>query len=116
MFVKDYTFKTKHQRPSKSGKVHTYFRYKAIVVLQCDSCNTVFERPKGSMDPKRLSNNYFHVCNDCDTYKFAQRKGVERKQIWNMPASSDIPIGKLQTAKDSPQPQEAVALGFLTAR
>ena len=47
------------------------------------------------MDPKRLSNNYFHVCDNCNAKVFAQKKGVERKQMWNLSASSDIPIGKL---------------------
>ena len=47
------------------------------------------------MDYKRLNNNYFHVCDNCDSKKFAQKKGVERKQVWNMSASSDVPIGKL---------------------
>jgi len=47
------------------------------------------------MDPKRLSNNYFHVCKNCDSKRFAQRKGIERKQVWNMSASSSKPIGKL---------------------
>jgi hypothetical protein len=46
------------------------------------------------MDPKRISNNYFHVCANCDPKKFAQRKGVEQKKIWNMPAGVDLPIGK----------------------
>ena len=47
------------------------------------------------MDYKRLNNNFFHVCKKCDSKRFAQKKGVERKQVWNMSASSDIPIGKL---------------------
>ena len=47
------------------------------------------------MDPKRLNNNYFHVCGNCDAKVFAQKKGVEKKQIWDMPASLDIPIGKI---------------------
>jgi len=46
------------------------------------------------MDHRRLSNNYFHVCALCDAKKFAQRKGVERKQIWDMPASTTLPVGK----------------------
>jgi hypothetical protein len=53
-----------------------------------------FKRLKGSMDPKRLSNNYFHCCADCNSKKFAQRKGVERKKIWDMPASSTLPINR----------------------
>ena len=59
------------------------------------SVNKRFERARGSMDPKRLSNNYFHVCKNCDSKVFAQKKGVERKQVWNMSASSSTPIGKL---------------------
>lgn len=47
------------------------------------------------MDPKRLNNNYFHVCENCDAKRFAQKKGVERKQVWNLHASSNIPISKL---------------------
>jgi hypothetical protein len=47
------------------------------------------------MDPKRISNNYFHVCENCDAKTFAQKKGVEKKQIWNIPASSDLDISKI---------------------
>jgi hypothetical protein len=54
-----------------------------------------FNRLRGSMDPKRLSNSYFHVCKNCDSKKFAQKKGVEQKQKWNMTASSSTPISKL---------------------
>jgi hypothetical protein len=46
------------------------------------------------MDAKRLSNNYFHVCSECDPKRFAQRKGVEQKKIWDMPASTDLPVGR----------------------
>jgi hypothetical protein len=81
MFIREYKLKKQHTRVSKAGK--------------CDNCDTEFERARGSMDPKRLNNNYFHVCKTCDSKKFAQRKGVERKQIWNMPASSDMPISNI---------------------
>ena len=94
MFMREYTQKTKHERISKLGKVHEYFREVTMVILRCDSCDVEFERPRGSMNPKRLNNNYFHVCSNCDAKKFAQKKGVERKQVWNLPASSDLPIGK----------------------
>jgi hypothetical protein len=47
------------------------------------------------MDPKRLSNNYFHVCENCNAKVFAQKKGVEKKKMWDLPASSNIPISKL---------------------
>ena len=95
MFLKQYSKKTKHTRNSKHGKEHTYFRHVTLVVLKCDSCECEFERPKGSMDPKRVSNNYYHVCNSCDAKVFAQKKGVDRKKIWDLPASLDIPISKL---------------------
>jgi hypothetical protein len=95
MFLKEYTLKRIYERLSKNGKSHKYYRDTTMVVLRCDSCDTQFERNRGSMDPKRLSNNYFHVCSNCDAKVFAQKKGVEKKQIWDMPASLDIPIGKL---------------------
>jgi hypothetical protein len=66
MFLEEYKKQTRHVRKSKTG-----------------------------MDPKRLSNNYFHVCSNCDAKVFAQKKGVERKRVWNLYASSDIPISKL---------------------
>jgi hypothetical protein len=54
-----------------------------------------FIRERGSMDPTRLNNNYFHVCSNCDAKRFGQKRGVERKQVWDMSASSNLPIGKL---------------------
>ena len=95
MFLNEFTEKTRHIRRSKNGVEHQYYRQKTYVKLRCDCCNLEFVRPRGSMDPKRLNNNYFHVCKNCDAKKFAQKKGVERKQIWNLSASSDLPIGKL---------------------
>jgi len=95
MFIKEYTLKKRHERISKLGKVHQYYRDVTMVILRCDSCDAEFERSRGKMDPKRLSNNYFHVCSNCDAKVFAQKKGVEKKQIWNLHASSDIPISKL---------------------
>jgi hypothetical protein len=47
------------------------------------------------MDPKRLSNNYFHVCSSCDAKRFAQRKRVDKSKIWDMKASSLEDISKL---------------------
>ncbi len=95
MFLKEFKKETRHTRLSKLGKHHAYTRLQSFVVLRCDSCDTEFTRPRGSMDPKRLNNNYFHVCSNCDSKKFAQKKGVEKKQIWNLSASSTMPIGKL---------------------
>ena len=95
MFIKQYTISKRHERLSKTGKMHQYWRSSTICVFRCDCCSADFERSRGSMDPKRLSNNYFHVCNDCDAKKFAQKKGVERKQVWNLSASSGLDISKL---------------------
>jgi hypothetical protein len=94
MFIKEYHKQTRHVRKSKTGKEHSYKRELTICMFRCDSCDAEFERPRGKIDPKRLSNNYFHVCGNCDSKRFAQKKGVERKQVWNLPASSNLPIGK----------------------
>lgn len=95
MILEEYIVKTKHVRKSKNGKQHEYYRNKSIILLKCDNCDQNFERPRGSMDPKRLSNNYFHVCDNCDAKRFAQRRGVDRRKVWTLNASSDLPIGKL---------------------
>jgi predicted RNA-binding Zn-ribbon protein involved in translation (DUF1610 family) len=95
MFIKQSVVETSHVRKSKTGIEHAYTRKKTLVHFRCDNCGEEFTRERGSMDPKRLSNNYFHVCVDCDAKKFAQRKGVERKKIWTLNASSDLPISKL---------------------
>ena len=95
MFIKEFKEETRHVRKSKLGAEHAYTRMCTYAVFRCDSCDTEFVRPRGSMDPKRLNNNYFHVCKTCDSKRFAQKKGVERKQVWNLHASSSIPISKL---------------------
>jgi len=95
MFLGEYTLKKRHERISKHGKVHAYYRDLTMVQFRCDNCGSEFERTRGSMDPKRLNNNYFHVCSNCDAKRFAQKRGVTAKKVWNMSASSDMPIGKL---------------------
>jgi hypothetical protein len=95
MFLTLEYLETKHIRTSKLGNNHEYSRQKTVVVFRCDSCAEIFKRDKGNMSPKRLSNNYFHVCGNCDSKRFAQRKGVERKHIWDMPASSLKDISQL---------------------
>jgi hypothetical protein len=82
-------------RTSKTGESHRYTRSRTIVVLKCDSCQSVFERSLGEMDPRRLSENHYHVCKNCDTKRFAQKRGVENRRLWNMPADSDIDISRL---------------------
>lgn len=94
MFIQTKRIKTAYTRLSKLGRSHEYYRDKTIAVFHCDECGIEFERDLKHIDHKRLSNNYFHVCANCDPYRFAQRKGVERKKIWDMPASIDWPVGK----------------------
>ena len=94
MFIKEYLIDTWHMRRSKLGNQHGYCRKKTMVVLRCDACDVEFIRERGKMDPKRLNNNYFHVCENCDAKKFAQQKGVDKRKVWQLKASSDLPINK----------------------
>ena len=94
MYIETEIVKTVYTRSSKTGFNHTYTRNKIVVVLRCDNCDEIFRRDLKKIDRKRLSNNYFHVCGNCDAKRFAQRKGVERKKIWDMPASVELPVGK----------------------
>lgn len=94
MFVNSFKEKYLHKRTSKLGKEHSYVRYKTVLLFRCDCCGNEFNRDRAKIDPKRISNNYFHVCSSCDSKRFAQKKGVEKRIIWDMPASSTLPIGR----------------------
>ncbi len=94
MFIKKETSRVEYTRTSKLGNKHVYYRDQTLAVFRCDNCDAVFKRPLKKISSKRLSNNYFHCCPDCDAKRFAQKKGVERKKIWDMPASIDWPVGK----------------------
>lgn len=95
MFLHETKEKNRYTRQSKLGVSHTYYRYKTILHFICDNCGTEFSREKGSMNHMRISNNFFHVCKNCDAKRFAQMKGVERKKVWSLTASSNLPIGKI---------------------
>jgi len=94
MFLKTRTQRTTYSRTSKLGLTHDYERIKTIAEFRCDNCDAEFERDIQKVNRKRLSNNYFHVCSNCDSKRFAQRKGVEQKKIWDLPASTTLPVGK----------------------
>jgi hypothetical protein len=94
MFLKTETKETQYFRKSKLGIGHVYTRLKTLALFRCDNCDEVFRRDLKHVDRKRLSNNYFHCCSKCDSKRFAQRKGVERKKIWDLPASSTLPVGR----------------------
>ena len=95
MFIDIKYEETVYSRLSKLGKEHSYVRKKTVAVFRCDNCKEVFRREKGKIDPKRLSNNYFHCCNRCDSKRFAQKKGAERRTIWDMPVSSLNDVSQL---------------------
>ena len=88
MYIGTEFVKTSHYRTNKQGNTHSYLRRKTVIIFRCDSCQGIFKRDKGKMDPKRLNNNFYHVCGDCDAKKFAQEKGVEARRVWDMPVSS----------------------------
>jgi hypothetical protein len=94
MFLRIKTQISEYIRVSKTGLEHPYKRSKTIAVFRCDECEELIERDLKHVDKKRLSNNYFHCCSNCDPKRFAQRKGVEQKKIWDMPASTTLPVGK----------------------
>lgn len=94
MFIEIKIQENQYTRHSKCGLEHTYKRKKTLAVFRCDNCDKIFSRDLKHIDRKRLSNNYFHCCPDCDAKKFAQRKGVEQKKIWDLPASTNLPVGK----------------------
>ena len=40
------------------------------------------------MEAKRRTNTYFHVCTKCDAKRFAQRKGLDKRYIWDRSVNS----------------------------
>lgn len=95
MYLAEETTTVVYTRISKLGEEHSYVRNKRICVFRCDNCGEIFRRERAKMSPKRLSNNYFHCCVNCNAKTFAQKKGVERRNIWDRPASSLDDISKL---------------------
>jgi len=95
MFIGTESEITQHTRVSKLENKHQYNRTRTYALFRCDNCGESFRRLKGSMDPKRLNNNYFHCCSNCDSKRFAQKKGAERRTIWDLPVDSDLDISRL---------------------
>jgi hypothetical protein len=95
MFITTELETTQHTRISKLGVEHEYNRTRTVAVFRCDNCGELFKRLKEKVSPKRLNNNYFHCCEHCDAKRFAQKKGVERRLIWDMPVSSSLDISRL---------------------
>jgi hypothetical protein len=95
MYLKEEKQVISYTRTSKLGKEHTHTRIKTVCMFRCDNCGEIFRRERAKMSPKRLSNNYFHCCINCNAKTFAQKKGSERRTIWDRPASSLDDISKL---------------------
>jgi len=94
MYLRQETRTQEYVRSSKLGKEHVYKRDKTVAIFRCDNCDGPFERDLKNIDHRRLSNNYFHCCPNCDAKRFAQKKSIDRKKIWDMPASSTLPVSK----------------------
>jgi hypothetical protein len=94
MYLRSFKELMSYLRPSKNGKTHEYKRHRTMLLFRCDNCDAEFTRLRSKMSPKRISNNYFHICELCDAKRFAQRKGVEKRKIWDMPAGTDLPVGR----------------------
>ena len=88
MFIETLRTMRLYERKSKLGVYHTFHRKNTIYVFKCDSCGTTFLRPKAQVDVTRASNDFKHVCNLCDSKKFAQTVGVKMRKIYKMDASS----------------------------
>lgn len=95
MFIETKTELKQYIRYSKLGNAHNYYRKQTYAIFICDNCGDKFSRSLSKMSSKRINNNYFHCCVNCDVKKFAQRKGVEKKKMWDLPASSTKNIGRL---------------------
>lgn len=94
MYLYSKILENQYTRTSKLGVEHSYIRKKTIAIFRCDNCNSEFERSLKSIDSKRLNNNYFHCCSNCDAKRFAQRKGVEHKKVWDWSTDLDITVDK----------------------
>lgn len=95
MFIETKKIKTEYTKVSKLKNAHSYSRIKTVAILQCDSCQSLFERDQGSMDHRRISDQFYHVCTTCNPKQFAQKKGVERRQLWKLHVDSDVDITKI---------------------
>jgi hypothetical protein len=95
VFVEIQKIQTEYNRLSKNGRSHTYCRYKTVALLRCDACRLTFTRELGTTDRKRLSDQYRHVCANCNQKSFAQSVGVESRRFWNISVDTDLDISKL---------------------
>ena len=85
----DFYVDIRKMRPNFRAKIyHTFHRKNTIFVFKCDSCGVTFLRPRAKVDPERATNDYKHVCPNCDTKRFAQKVGVKMRKVYKLDASS----------------------------
>jgi hypothetical protein len=92
MFIETLKTLRLHKRESKLGTVHTFRRTYTLYVFRCDACDSVFMRPKSRVSVIRATNDFKHVCGNCDHKKFAQRQGVKMRRVYKMDCSSTYTI------------------------
>ena len=81
MFIRTEQTVQYFMRKGVKGEHHPYKRNKTLVYFKCDNCSEEFVRDKGRIDPKRLCDDYSHVCPKCDPKRFAQKP--KNKKIAN---------------------------------
>ena len=92
MFIETLRTLKLHKRESKLGTVHTFRRRYTIYVFKCDACSNTFMRPKSRVSAARATNDFKHVCGECDPKKFAQQQGVKMRRVYKMDCSSEYTI------------------------
>ena len=95
MYIETKKVRVEYTRISKLKNAHPYSRTQSLLIFSCDCCGAVFERAQSRMDPRRKDNRYYHVCSNCDAKRFAQKRGVERRTLWDLSASSDAELGRI---------------------
>ncbi len=88
MFVETLKTLRLYERQSKLGIYHSFKRKSTLYVFKCDCCGVIFLRARSKIDPQRATNDYKHVCPNCDCKKFAQKVGVKMRNIYKLDASS----------------------------
>ena len=90
MYLRTTTSIRLHQRESKLGNVHNFKRKRTVYHFKCDCCDDEFIREAAKVPSHRASNDFHHVCSDCDAQTFAQKVGVKLRRIYKMDASSTL--------------------------
>lgn len=82
MYIKDKKITQEFTRktPRNKEKLTTQIKTRTVHVFCCDVCGKEFERPKGNVDKKRLSNDYTHTCSRSCSGKFTKNVVVERQR------------------------------------